>query len=424
LTPGGGLYGSRLDRFRLVRNLRAGDALILRALSLAALAATTAFAQGARTELTLREALTRAEAAPDVVVARAAQAVAERGIEVVRAPGSPTLTTGTHTEVAHLTLALAVPLRWGGQRGTALDVARAERDAAAADTAAAADRARETVTAAWFRLAANEELERIASARVVRLERTAAAVKDLYEAGRVPRLDVVRTQAEAASARADVFTAAAERRAAAAALAFLVGVEPGTDLAAAGERPAPAPLPDLASLQARAANAADVRAAEARGRAAESRIEKARRGGLPALTLEGGVDVNDPTVEGTDKHVSLGLTIPVGARATIAVTSAERERAAAERSRLVRSLEAEIVAAWNRTEAARQRLEALDAATLPAAREAAELADIAYRAGRLDLLRLLESERALLDSGVAREETWVFWGTERASLERFVGGKL
>jgi outer membrane protein TolC len=350
--------------------------------------------------------------------------VAERGISVVRVPRSPTLTGGTHTEVARLSLALAVPLRWGGQRGTALDVARAERDAAAADTAAAADRAREAVTVAWFRLAANEELEKIATARVARLERSAAAVKDLFEAGRVPRLDVVRTQAEAASARADVFTASAERRAAAAALAFLVGAEPGIDLAAAGERPVPAPLPGLESLQTRAASAADVRASDARSRAADARIEKAKREGLPALTLEGGVDVNDPTLDGTDKHVSLGLTIPVGARAAVAVTSAERERAAAERSRLVRSLEAQIVATWNRTEAARQRLEALDTATLPAAREAAELAGIAYREGRLDLLRLLESERALLDAGVSRVETWMLWGSERASLERLVGGRF
>ncbi len=315
-------------------------------------------------------------------------------------------------------------MRWGGQRGTALDVARAELDAAVADAAAASDRAREAVTAAWFRLAGDEELERLAVARSDRLERTAAAVKDLFEAGRVPRLDVVRTRAEAASAKADVLTAAAERRAAAAGLSFLVGEGPSADLAAAGERPAPSPLPALASLQSRAAAAAEVRAAEARGRAADARIEKAKREGLPALTLEGGVDYDDPTVEGTDKHVALGLTIPIGAHATVAVTSAERDRAGAERARLVRSIEAEIVATWSRTEAARQRLEALDTATLPAAREAAELADIAYRAGRLDLLRLLESERALLDAGVSRVETWVLWGTERASLERLVGGRL
>ncbi len=387
-------------------------------------AATTALAQGARNGITLEAALSRAAAAPDVVVARAAQAIAERGVDAVKAPGAPTLTGATHTEVARLALALSVPVRWGGQRGSALDVARAERDAAVADTAAASDRAREAVTAAWFRLAGDEELERLAVARSDRLERTAAAVKDLFEAGRVPRLDVVRTRAEAASAKADVLTAAAERRVAAASLSFLVGEEPSADLAAAGERPAPLPLPALGSLQSRAATAAEVRAAEARGRAADARIEKAKREGLPALTLEGGVDYDDPTVEGTDKHVGLGLTIPIGAHATVAVTSAERERAAAERARLVRSIEAEIVGTWNRTEAARQRLEALDAATLPAAREAAELAAIAYRAGRLDLLRLLESERALLAAGVSRVETWVLWGTERASLERLVGGRL
>ncbi len=358
------------------------------------------------------------------MVARAEQAVAERAIDVVRAPGSPTLAVGSHTEVAKLAVALAVPLRWGGQRGKALDVARAERDAAAADAAAAVDRAREAVTAAWFRLAGDEELERIASARAARLERTAGAVTDLFEAGRVPRLDVVRTRAEVASARADVFTAKAERRAAEAALAFLVGAEPAVDLAAGGERPVPAPLPDLAAFRSRAASAAEVRAADARGRAADARIERAKRAGLPALTLEGGVDYDDPTLDRADKHVSLGLTIPIGARAAVGVSTAERERSSAERSRLVRVLELGVVVAWNRTEAARQRLEALDTATLPASREAAELAGIAYREGRLDLLRLLESERALLDAGVARVETWVLWGTERASLERLVGGRI
>ncbi len=361
---------------------------------------------------------------PDVVVARAAQTVAERGIDVSRAPGAPTFTAGTHTEVARLSLALSVPVRWAGQKGTALGVVRAERDAALAETASAVDRAREAVTVAWFRLAADEELEKLALARVSRLERAAAAVKDLFDAGRVPRLDVVRTGAEAAFARADVMTAFAERRAASAALAFLVGEGPDTDLAAAGERPVPASLPDLPSLRLRAAAASDVKTADARSRAADARIEKAKREGYPALTLEGGVDVDDPTLDGTDKHVLLGMSVPVGSRARVAVATAERERIAAERSRLLKSLEAEIVAAWNRTEAARQRVAALDRATLPAAREAAELTGIAYREGRIDLLRLLESERALLDVSVSREETWVLWGTQRAGLERLVGGAL
>ena len=203
-----------------------------------------------------------------------------------------------------------------------------------------------------------------------------------------------------------------------------MGLGPSLDLSAAGERPAPVPLPELASLRTRAGSAAEVRAAEARGRAADARIEKAKREGWPALTLEGGVDVNDPTLEATDKHLSLGISIPIGTHAAVGVSTAERERAAAERDRLLRALVAELVATWHRTEAARQKLEAIQAATLPATREGAELAGIAYREGRLDLLRLLESERALLDANVSRVEAWVLWGTERASVERLVGGKL
>ena len=97
---------------------------------------------------------------------------------------------------------------------------------------------------------------------------------------------------------------------------------------------------------------------------------------------------------------------------------------AANRARLVRSVEAEVVSTWNRAEASRQRLEVLDGATIPAAREAAELSRIAYQEGRLDLLRLLESERTLADIRANRIETWVLWGSQRASLERLVGGVL
>src|SRR5664280_1122725 len=233
-----------------------------------------------------------------------------------------------------------------------------------------------------------------------------------------------RARSTAASARADVFTAAAERRAAGAALAFLVGLSPQAEIGAAGERPPPAPLPELSSLLAKVSSSAELRAADARGRAAAGRGRRTRREGLPALALEGGADIDDPTQEGTDKHLSLGLTIPIGPRAMVLVSSAEEKRAAADRARLVRSVEAEVVSTWNRAEASRQRLEVLDGATIPAAREAAELSRIAYQEGRLDLLRLLESERTLADIRANRIETWVLWGSQRASLERLVGGGL
>lgn len=375
-----------------------------------------------RVEMTFAEAIARAEASPDLVVARAVQAVAERSIDVVSAPLAPGLTAASHSVTASLALSLSVPIRWGGQRGAALDVARSERDAAAAETGAAAGRAREEAAAAWIRLAAQADLERLAAARVERLERTAGAVQQLFDAGRVARVDLAKAKAEVASARADVFTVAAERRAAGAALAFLVGLPPDAEVVAAGDRPTPVRLAELPALLARVPGTPELRAADARGRASEARIRRAKREGLPALTLEGGADFNDPTVEGTDKHLALGLSIPVGARAVLGVSSAERDRDAAERARLLRSIEAEVVATWGRLEASRRRLEALQSSTIPAAREAAELAGVAYREGRSDLLRLLESERALGDVEAGRVEAWAAWGTQHASLERLVGG--
>ena len=54
-----------------------------------------------------------------------------------------------------------MPLRWAGQRGTALDVARSVRDAAAAETMSASDRAREAVAAPALASAAARRLRPI-----------------------------------------------------------------------------------------------------------------------------------------------------------------------------------------------------------------------------------------------------------------------
>jgi hypothetical protein len=53
-----------------------------------AAAAQTAVAQVPCVEMTLADALSRAEASPDLLIARAAQAVAERSIAVVQKPQS------------------------------------------------------------------------------------------------------------------------------------------------------------------------------------------------------------------------------------------------------------------------------------------------------------------------------------------------
>lgn len=371
--------------------------------------------------ITLDEALALAERAPDVIVVRAAQRVAEAEVEVARSPYAPTFSAATHSITARASLALALPLRWGGQRGAAVAAAQAGFAATERSKAAAVAAARRELRVRWLTLAAAEATARIAAERSARATRIAEAVQSMFDAGRTARIEQARAAAEAALARSAQESAEQARATAAAVLRYLLGRAPAEQLATAGDPPPPTTEAALDDCVARArASSPEVRLEEVRLRTAESRLELARRQRRPAVSFEVGVDLDDPTQPGTDKYVGLGLTFPRDADARMLVADAEREAQSLELERRKRSAAAEAEDAWRRARAGRLRLETLDAMALPAAREAAELARLAYREGKLDLFRLLDSERALSDAESARWEAYLDWAIADADLTQLV----
>lgn len=121
--------------------------------------------------------------------------------------------------------------------------------------------------------------------------------------------------------------------------------------------------------------------------------------GVQRFADDGGGYTAGPTVGAS---VSLPFTTRRGNQA--AVTAAEREIVAAEAGRkaAIASVRADLTAAFQRYEAARERLTLFDAALLRGAREERESALAAYRSGDLSLLELLDFERALARAEIAR----------------------
>src|SRR5580704_8782571 len=84
-------------------------------------------AHAAEVPITYTAALDRAaHVAPDIVVARTGETVARAGVGIAGVLPNPSVTAGTSTQTARLSVGVSVPLLLLGQRGAAVDAGRAE----------------------------------------------------------------------------------------------------------------------------------------------------------------------------------------------------------------------------------------------------------------------------------------------------------
>lgn len=360
--------------------------------------------------VSLDAALRDAGRSAAVLVARAEAEVQHRQVETVRVPASPVLSLGTTRYAAREVVGVSQDVRWGGERSYSVKAAEELAGAADANAMGAMNEARRLVRQAWVGLAAAEDVETIGRESAARAGEVVGVVQARVDGGRAARLELVRAKAEAARLSAVAEGLRESRRAAWSHLAALLGLDPASDGATDGARPAPLAEGELAAR----AGGADARAnpavvAAGRGvAAAEAGREASRRRLLPGLSFSFGVNADDPANPGPDYQGTVSLTIPLGARGPSAVRLADAQ-VRLEEARLVsvrRGVSEAVALAARRVLAARALFVALDTKAVPAAEEAAALTREAYDAGRGDLLRVIDAERALLESRSGRVSAW------------------
>ena len=371
--------------------------------------------------ISLPEALQAADRLPDLTAAEAALRAAEAGIKAAGRWPDPAFTFATRSITAKESYALSMPLPWPG-RGARIEVARANAFLAGTDREAARLLARRALRLAWFNTAAREDMATAAMDRAERVKGTAGAVTALYDAGRVALLELSRARADAAIAAADEVQVEEEHRIAESVLRRLLGVESPQRIRV--ERPLPAfeASPDLeAVLTVALVHSPAARAAEARVRSAEAAVRLASALRFPGVAVAAGADRNDPTQPGTDRSIGVSLTVPLGAGPALAIARGERDRAIALRDQAKREVADAVEQAWRTAHAARARYEALLKDALPDARQAADLAQVAYREGRSDIFRVLDAERALAEARAALAAAYLAWGVAHADLLTAMG---
>lgn len=295
---------------------------------------------------------------------------------------------------------------WGrlkaGKRAAGEDLQAAEADYAAARLSLAAQ-----VTKAWIQLLEAERRVALGEATVDSRSRTRERVEARFRRGVAPSVDVRLARTNEAAAEGDL---ASRRRALDGVrrqLEVLLGRPPSGNLEAQGTLPSlPPPLaPGLPAELLR--RRPDLRAGEARLRAAGWRVTEARTAFYPRLTLTGsGGSSSDSLSDLLDGDFSIwslagGLLQPIfqggRLRAAAELAEASRERSLAAYAQVLLRALAEV----ETTLAAETWLQGEEDAFRRAqdeARQAARLAEDRYKNGVGDYLAVLESQRLAFDA--------------------------
>jgi cobalt-zinc-cadmium efflux system outer membrane protein len=388
------------------------------------LAPATAAAEEATEPLSLPAARALAtRAGPDVLLAQRREAVSRAQVDVAGALGNPTLGYQTASRTARLTTSLGVPLPLFGQRGTAVAAAAADAEVARADIEAVRLDARWNVTRAWLDLWEAQERARLLVTASTDAERLARVASERFAAGSAPRVDAVRTNADRARARAESAAAATAIPAAAARLAIWLGEGERTAWRAAGAPELAPPSTETEALERLVAQHPALRRDRAQIVASKEHVRAEQRQRWPIINAQVSVAQADPTLDGTDVAAGLSFEAPVLSLRGGAIARARAEQALAEDTATLelRRLAAQLVDAYRQSESAGLRARALTTDVLPALEEARQMTEEGYRDGRVDLLRVLETQRAALEARMASVEARATWQRALADVERTVG---
>ena len=351
--------------------------------------------------LTLEQALEEAVARSPLVVAAQADVEASRGR--LRQAGfrpNPQLSVdvenfaggGAYREVGNgtqTTVTINQQLDLFGRRSSRINAAQAALAAQEVRLSIARADLGQAVRLQFAGAVAARDRLQLATDNLGRARELARIADELVGAGREPPLRALRARANAAQAEAALRGAEAAETAARRTLAGLFGI--------AGEvGNVSGPLIPVSLATIEPAATLEVRLAEAERLQAEATLRQEQ----VARRLDPSVGVGVRRLEQTnDTALVAGIALPLPLfdrnQGNVAAAQAAIRAAEARRDAALAQANARIGNARSNLTAAQARVAALETTALPQATEAVRLANLAYRAGRLTLLELLDAQAAL-----------------------------
>lgn len=353
----------------------------------------------------------------------------------IRVPGAPPRVI--YPDIPDNTRArldLQWPVYTGGRTGALERAARAEREAAGADLAAARADLRLELTRAFWALVTARDTEGVASLSVRSLDAHVADARSRFDQGLIPPNDVLSAEAQRARTRVLAIEAASTRAIAEADLARLLDLEGAPAIEPLADLVPPPPQADPpAALVARALDARPERIAlSSRVEAFRARTRAAESGGRPQVAFTGGYDYARPNPrifprigawrESWDLSVGASWLLFDGGRrrAEVAEAQAGARGAEARAADFDRQVSFEVRQRRLELDAGRAAVAAADDAVASAA-EARRVVGERAAAGVAIDADLLDAELALLQARLDRTRAVAASRLAAARLDRAIG---
>ncbi|OHE85011.1 MAG: hypothetical protein A3G75_14270 [Verrucomicrobia bacterium RIFCSPLOWO2_12_FULL_64_8] len=316
-----------------------------------------------------------------------------------------------------------------GERRAGLEAARARLAGAEADSAAVRADVVQVVRAAFYGLAAARELQTAAAKNLDRTEGHLALARARRESGAVPQADVLRAEAEVASARLQLIAAQSRVRVAAGRLNTAMGrpAETGLEIDPAIPVTPPPAVADLNALTARAlASRPEIQSGEHRLEAARATMAAARAARGLKIRADGAFGWRDTDFVPENKEWQAGVSLEyplfdAGSRASrLARSRAELAREEAWQASRRLQVREEIWAAAAELERAWNSIDANDSAVRAGA-ESLRVVRERYENGAALMTDLLDTQTALAHAEASLAGARWSYLAARAAFDRATG---
>ncbi len=352
-------------------------------------------------ELTLAQALARAEAGNPLLAAARLELDAHEGTQrQAAARPNPELSAeveGLNRSTRTTTATLSIPLELGGKRAARMAAAERGREVARAELNGTRAAVRSAAIAAFFDLLIAQERLQLATGAKEIAARAADSAARRVQAGRISPVDATRAQVAQANAALELAQAQTALQSARRQLAAQWGAELPDFGPVSGALDSLPQRPAAEALQQRLADAPALQASRLELERRRALVEVERSKATPDLSLAVGAK-RDNDLGLTQAVVGLTVPLPLFDRNQGNVLEASQRALKAEEELRGKqlALRHELRNASAQLEAAQSAAQQIKATVLPAAQEAHEAATRGFEAGKFSQLEVLDAQRSLL----------------------------
>ena len=332
----------------------------------------------------------------DLIAARAQRAVAAAGVRIAGQRPNPTGNVTVLRDDPHEGFWFDVPIELGSKRKRRIQLAQAQGVLTDDDVAAIERLTRQSVRDAFFTLA----LARSTTAAKNDALQLAQHLHDIaqarFQAGDVPQLEVIQADLEVSQSQADFQVAQQEERVAQSDLNTLLNEPPEIAWELVTPLDQLPSEPSLNDLLARAANSnSDLRRITQQEKIEQSQRALFQAQRIPNLTLSLGMDFNSPHNFRYGPRSQASMEFPIFSRyqGEIAESSATLVALDDQAQAMRRAVEGHVESGYLDLDTREQQARLYQESLIPAASKLESLAEESYRAGKANILSVLDAQK-------------------------------